>query len=197
MRDATRRMTAAAAALAIFVFVAPAAAVTRVSEYSPFNAGGDLRAGLQAVPAFGGSCRTGSFLARADDAYRCFSGIVIRDPCFLDEKQGSSSRSVVVCVESPWSTNVVRLRVTGAFSGARGVGPGEAPWGVRLASGRRCVRIAGVTARVMGRQITYACSGHRWLLGAPNRVRPTWTIQQIREPTDRRPRRVEIAHAWK
>ncbi|MGB3675219.1 MAG: hypothetical protein WA988_12325, partial [Candidatus Nanopelagicales bacterium] len=70
MRDATRRMTAAAAALAIFVFVAPAAAVTRVSEYSPFNAGGDLRAGLQAVPAFGGSCRTGSFLARADDAYR-------------------------------------------------------------------------------------------------------------------------------
>lgn len=196
MRLATRTMAMAAVVSTGCVGVAPAKAATTISEYSPFNARAELRGGLRASPAFGGACTTGSFLVPSDVAYRCFVGVAIRDPCYLDEKRSNSSRSVVVCADNPWATDVVRLRIAGKLSNAHGVGPGEAPWGLRLASGRRCVRITGVTARVAGRRITYECSGHRWLLGTPNRGRATWSIQQVHEPTDRRPRRVVVAQAW-
>lgn len=186
----------AAAMLTLGVAVAEAGAATRVGGYSPFNAEGALRAGLRVTPAFGGACTTGSFVLSDDLAYRCFIGSVIRDPCFLDEVQGNSERSVVVCAESPWARDVVRLRVTGALKSSYGARPGGAPWAVRLASGRRCVAVTGATALVRGRRLSYTCQGGRWLLGSPNRDTSRWNIQQVSGPTDRRPRRVVIARAW-
>lgn len=188
---------AATAALVLFAALAGAAsAATKVTKYSPFAADGGLRKGLTSTRAFGGTCSTGSFIVSGASAYRCFSGDVIRDPCYLDKAASNADRSVVVCVESPWATAAVRLRVAGRLRHVYAAKPGGPPWAVRLASRSRCLWIAGASALIGGRRISYACGSGNLLLGAPDRGRATWQIQQVTGPTDRAPRRVAVAQAW-
>jgi len=174
---------------------APAATV--ITTYSPFDASGVLRHSLRATPAFGGACVTGSFVVPGDTVYRCFSGDLIRDPCYLDQVQSSPDRSVVVCVDSPWAAAAVRLRVTGGLDNASAARPGGPPWALQLASHAHCVWIEGVSGFARGRRITYRCGNGRLLLGSPDRRRQTWQITQIKGPTDAAPRRVAVARAWR
>ena len=75
------------------------------------------------TPAFGGTCSTGSFLVAGPGVFRCVQESFIYDPCYLDTAAGNAARSVVVCVETPWSPNVLRLRVTGPLDPRYGAAP--------------------------------------------------------------------------
>ena len=155
-----------------------------------------LRDGLHATPAFGGSCSTGSFLVAGPGVFRCVQDSFIHDPCYLDMAAGNAERSVVVCVDAPWSPNVLRLRVRGPLDpryAARADGP---PWALRLASGRRCVLVGGAAPIVRGRRMNYTC-GRRYLFGSPDRAQPTWRIPQAVTPGGAGWRKVAIAAAWR
>jgi hypothetical protein len=194
-----RRRTArlgATAALAGLAVLAPgaASAATKVMSYSPFAADGTLRPGLRATAAFGGTCDTGSFVVAG--AFRCSAGTVIRDPCYLDAAQSTAQRTVVVCAADPWSSAVVRLRLTQAPKADHGAPPGGPPWALTLASGRRCVFASGATSVVAGRRLSYVCGRARVLFGRPDDSAPTWRIRQATSAGGAHRRTVAIAVAW-
>jgi hypothetical protein len=184
----------AIAALSVIV-AAPAAARTVEVRYTPFAPDGSLRDGLRATPAFGGACSTGSFLVAGPGVFRCVQDSFIHDPCYLDMAAGNAARSVVVCLDTPWSPNVLRMRVRGPLDpryAARADGP---PWALRLASGRRCVLVGGAAPVVGGRRMNYTC-GRRYLFGRPDRTQPTWRIAQAVTPGGAGLRKVAVAAAW-
>jgi hypothetical protein len=178
------------------VAVAPAVARTAELRYTPFAADGSLRDGLHATPAFGGGCSTGSFLVAGPGVFRCVQASFIHDPCYLDAGATNAVRSVVVCVATPWSRSVLRLRVRGPLDSRFGASPDGPPWALRLASGRRCVLVGGATTVVAGRRMNYAC-GRRYLFGSPDRTQPTWRIRQALTPGGAGLRTVAIAAAWR
>lgn len=173
-----------------------AAARTAVATFSPFAGDGTLRGGLRATPEYGGSCASGSFMVSGADVFRCFAGNAIRDPCYVDDLAGNDDRSVVVCVATPWDRSVVRLRISGDLDSAFGARANAPPWALRLSSGTRCVFLEGATTVVRGQRLNYGCGNGRWLIGTPDRGRPTWRIRQVRGPTDSEPRRVSVAAAY-
>jgi hypothetical protein len=181
------------------VMAAPAAAraATVVVAYSPFAPTGALAAGLHAAPRFGGTCSTGSFVVSNPAVFRCFAGDTIYDPCYLDAAASNAQRAVVDCVDSPWATNVVRLRLAAAPDPAFGAPAGGPPWALRLASGRRCVFAAGATSVVDGRRLNYVCDSGRVLFGSPDVTTPTWRIRQARTAGGAGMRKVAVAAAWR
>lgn len=76
--------------------------------FAPFN-GGSVAAGVKITKAADGYCWTGSSSdSGRPDAWRCFLGNYILDPCFSNEADISG---FVLCAASPWSS-VMKLRLT-------------------------------------------------------------------------------------
>ena len=196
MTRAIRASTMAIVATLTCVAAAPALGGTVEIRYTPFAADGSLLEGLHATPVFGGTCTTGSFLVAGPGVFRCFAASSIYDPCYLDVAAGTPERSVVACVRSPWSHDVLRLRVRGPLDGRYGARPSDPPWALRLASGRRCVRVSGATTVVEGRRMNYSC-GRRYLFGIPDRTKPAWQIRQALTPGGVGMRKVAVAAAWR
>jgi hypothetical protein len=176
---------------------APAGARTLKLRYTPFAADGSLRAGLHARPAFGGTCSTGSFVVAGPGVFRCVQESFIYDPCYLDTAAGNAVRSVVVCLETPWSPNVLRLRITGPLDPRYGAGVDDPPWALRLASGRRCVLVRGAAPVADERRMNYTCGQQRYLFGRPDRTQSTWRIAQAVTPGGAGLRKVAISVAWR
>jgi hypothetical protein len=190
-------MSAAVAAALTCLMAAPGLARTFEVRYTPFAADGSLREGLRATPGFGGACTTGSFVVAGPGVFRCVAASSIYDPCYLDAAAaGAQGRPVVACVDSPWSHNVLRLRIGEPLDGRYGARADGPPWALRLASGRRCVRVSGAAAVVEGRRMNYSC-GPRYLFGSPDRSRATWQIRQALTPGGVGMREVAIAAAWR
>ncbi|MCW2993723.1 MAG: hypothetical protein JWQ18_1218 [Conexibacter sp.] len=184
------------AVLAALICAPTAAAATSSRVYSPFAADGTLAPGLRAHPAFGGTCDTGSFVIPGPTVFRCFAGDVIRDPCFADVAGSTAARPVVVCAESPWVKDVVRLRVRGTLDASGGAPAGAQPWALQLASGRRCTFNEGASPAMAGRRENYTCDAGRFLFGTPDRGSATWRIRQASSPRGDHLRTVAIATAW-
>lgn len=198
MARRARGATWSAVLVAVLSLAAVTAASARTVELrnTPFAADGSLRDGLHATPAFGGACVTGSFLVAGPGVFRCFEASFIHDPCYLDVAAGNTIRSVVVCVETPWSQSVLRLRVRAPLDARDGARPDGPPWALRLASGRRCTLVSGAAGVVGGRRMNYAC-GRRYLFGTPDRTQPTWRIRQALTPGGAGLRTVAVAAAWR
>jgi hypothetical protein len=174
--------------------VAPAQAATEVKQYRAWDSNGDPR--VDSWNDYRGDCSTESFKSSRDDAWRCFVGGQILDPCFANP----FSDGEVLCVQSPWAHEgaLVRTKLDEANHGAR---PGGRPWTVVLASGKRCGFLSGGTAvGPGGHRLNYGCgrSPHAgFLFGIPNRTRPTWTIRFARSVDSPTYRRVKIRTAWR
>jgi hypothetical protein len=149
-----------------------------------------------------GICNFPSEADPVTDAYRCFGGNVIYDPCF-----GGDTKPLI-CIESPWSAVGVRFKVTlfEAFDKHHDVHwhPGEAPprevpvfpplptdekhppWALELASGLRCVFAEGATFFVANQRANYECGtngfgGGRgpWVIGDPDRSTEPWVVSLL------------------
>ena len=129
--------------------------------------------------------------------FRCVRESFIYDPCYPDTAAGNAARSVVVCVETPWSPNVLRLRATGPLDPRYGASVDDPPWALRLASGRRCVLVRGAAPIADGRRMNYTCGRRRYLFGRPDRTRTTWRIVQAVTPGGAGLRNVAISVAWR
>jgi hypothetical protein len=185
-------------ALLGLALVAPAASAgaTQAKRYKAWEAAGD-----PAVPEFTdrrGSCNSSSFVNPRRDAWRCFVGSRIHDPCF--ENPGFDRQ--VICVASPWARTGVL--VTSRLDPDDRFPPGpRRPWALGLVNGRGCVFVSGATNVVRGRRLNYVCrlrpfrlAGPPFLFGLPDRSRSTWTILLGRGYEPARLERVKIRAAW-
>jgi hypothetical protein len=168
----------------------PVAGATKVKRYKAWTPGGDPVVGE--FTERGGECSSSSYASRRSDAWRCFAGSSIHDPCFenpLNDRE-------VVCVRSPWARagTVLRSRLDPSERFPIKAGP----WYLVIRGGVRCGFVGGATSVVQGFRLNYVC-GRRgpYLFGKPIRTRPTWRIRMSRKPDGPRLRAVPVRVAWR
>lgn len=177
-----RALAVLCAVASLLAVPAPAATRTTVAIFNPWTSSG-LRHGFTVSGTAKGSCWTHSLSTDRPDAWRCFEGNDIRDPCFA----GPPHAAVVACAEGPFSTKVALLKLSkpltdGENPTTRMLQPKGEPWGLRLTSGDTCVFVTGATDAVEGERLNYACAKTGWIIGAPDRSTATWTGRSVEWP---------------
>jgi hypothetical protein len=135
----------------------------------------------------GGSATTcGAGSDSVGNAYRCFAGHGVYDPCWTDNSDPAVP--AVICMLRPWEKRVTRftLEQGGLQPFYTPPIPDSAlePWGVELATGERCIAAQGAHDTVNGghRVVDYGCVNKagrrddRVLLRGIERNRPRWRI---------------------
>jgi hypothetical protein len=192
------RVVAALCVLAIALAIPVPAATTQTSIliFSPWSSGG-LQNGFSVAKKAKGYCWTQSLTRDRPDAWRCFIGNDIYDPCFAGQRRPTVG---VACAEDPFSKRVVLLTLTKPLPHnvnptTRWLQPKGEPWGLRLANGDTCFFATGATDVAAGMRMNYECNGNGWIVGFPDRTKPLWTAHAIVWPNKSRLKRVEIAAA--
>jgi hypothetical protein len=147
-------------------------AATSVRIYSPVNAGGGLAASVSRRAS--GSCFVNSIVIVRPDAWRCFIGNNIYDPCF------QVNQTEVLCPSSgPWTNNGTLISIKGGLSNpssTKNQGTTGLPWAIQMASGAQCLPLSGASNLIAGQRLGYDCSGGIGLYGNVHRSGSTWMI---------------------
>lgn len=98
-----------------------------------------------------GTCWTTSITVGSRDAYRCYAGNQILDPCFA----ASADAHSVICYADPWAPGVRLLFATKLPKPAQVTV--AHPWALQLANGKRCVAATGVVDRIGSLALLYHC----------------------------------------
>lgn len=167
---------------------------TRPIVFKPFNLDGSA-----AVHVHDGSgyCWTGSLATPRRDAWRCFEGNTILDPCF-------SSVDIAGAVVCPniGMINGVELNLTKPLPHheANRARPSLRlqPWNIELTSSRYCRFATGGTEVVARQRLNYGCNGRGGaaLWGYPSRHSQPWTILFAPYIATSLGRRASIRRAW-
>jgi hypothetical protein len=149
---------------------------TQTHLFSPVGVNG-VAAGIHIRRTADGECWTGSAADSRPDAWRCFLGDNILDPCFSN---AGGTSTFVLCAEDPWSS-VVRLALTKPLpqdmaNEASDDPTAKHPWAIKLDDGKKCVAFTGATGAIAGIGVSYGCDGGGFLAGEPHRGKQTWTI---------------------
>jgi hypothetical protein len=185
----------AVAALACLPGVACAQAGTGVTVYQAFTPHGSVTLHTRSRSGY---CPSGSEAAPRRDAWRCFSGNLVLDPCFSSTRD----RGIVVCPEAPWLKDAVKIHLTKplAQANANHSAPSQSlrPWALELSNGLRCLFAEGATDSVEGQRLNYFCGSNskEGLWGLPNRASTPWTILIAPFQATSLSARVAIDHAW-
>lgn len=129
---------------------------TTIEFFEPYTAFG-LRPGVDVDKTATGYCWTSSDPVANPDAWRCFEGQEILDPCFSSPYVAHPTS--VVC-GTPWS-GVVDLKLTKPLPLAQAhtnVYP-SVGWLLELANGVRCTEIEGASGTTAGVPLAYSCNG--------------------------------------
>ena len=125
---------------------------TAILSVRPVNAYHQLATGYHVTHILTGTCSPGSDVATA--AYRCFTRHSTFDPCWAE---GSSARSAL-CLLTPWSTAVTRIRLSARLQPLPPPGYVFEPWGLQLwMSGGACIAFQGTHDQFNGRPVDYYC----------------------------------------
>jgi hypothetical protein len=150
-----------------------AASATHVVHIRPVDKTGHLRSNYHVARRLKAHAHCALGSEATGNAYRCFAGNKILDPCWV---QAGASHSHVLCLTAPWSHAAIRLHVT-KYDNSSMVSPNTEPWGIRLANGTRCAFVQGASTVVHGRRLSYFCQNSKTvLLGNPSRATPAWRI---------------------
>ena len=178
----------------LFSSNAVAGAKTSATVYEAFSYHGLI---VPHVQVKSGYCWVSSGVTRRDDAWRCFVGNTIYDPCFSSEFAGG----VVVC-PIPWANAGTEIQLTKPLPMTVGhTAPSGKlqPWAIQTASGADCVlaSVAGPPP-IHGRHLNYFCGANAkvGLWGFPDRRFQPWTIFSAPVNATALSRRVAIRHAW-
>jgi hypothetical protein len=180
-------------ALAVPVY---AAARTQTAEtvFQPFTAAGIPT--LQTTSK-SGYCYTGSLAVNRSDAWRCFVGNFILDPCFSSPRVGGE----VVCPGINLSSGI-EIRLTKPLPTGM-ADPGKPslrhePWDIQLADGVHFLLSSGASNVVDGKRLNYfcgpKCSVGLW--GYPRRSTEPWTILVAPVNAKSLHARQAIRHVW-
>jgi hypothetical protein len=160
---------------------APAATTVRTFEpWKPDSSGYDHPAAGLVVTKDHGSCDSGSNDDPSrSDAWRCMGERVGNgQPCFSTRDSGDPG-SPLLCVADPWSKSARLLSQDGSelpLAMANTEDPGQPPWALVLADGRKCIHVGYGTD--IGLE-PYFCGG---TVGAivPDRSQRLWTVREGR-----------------
>ena len=151
---------------------------TEAADVAPVNANGQPKPGYTITNAgTAQSCEAGSDVA--PQAYRCFAGDSVYDPCWLDN--ADAAQATVLCQPDPGETRAIRLTVAArglpAFLGPAQRIDRQHPWGVQLADGEECIAVQGSHDNDNGKVVDYSCgSSYRHVLLRPiDHSSPLWT----------------------
>jgi hypothetical protein len=167
-------------------------------------------AGKPALPVKSahGYCWTGSIAAQRSDAWRCFIGNDIADPCFSSQH----AAGVVLC-PTPQLTLATEIQLTRALPRSM-ADHGQPtvrsrPWLIELGesslagtAGARCELVTGATSAIGGVPEAYFCTGHALasmgLWGAPAQGPGGWSIRIAPDSSTSllHATRVHITHMW-
>jgi len=168
---------------------------TTATVYRAFHANG---ASVVHTHLRAGYCGSGSETAARGDAWRCFSGNLVLDPCFSFSRHSAS----VICPSSPWSRTGIRLRLTSrlpvGFQTAPAPSTRAQPWALELGDGRRAVFASGASDSAEGMRLNYffGSSADEGLWGYPDRTSQPWTILIAPLAATQLSARVAIRRAW-
>jgi hypothetical protein len=144
-----------------------------------------------------GHCYSGSLEADRNDAWRCFVGNFIYDPCF----SSSNAKGIVLCPTAAWKQSGVKIKLTKALPKAFGDKPKPSkksgiPWALETTSGLKCGLVTGATSVLDGRRANYECGVTGLLWGAPSRKSEPWTIYSATLSAKKLTKKVRIKIAW-
>lgn len=160
---------------------------TDARYFLPFGPDG-LKAALTVTDNVAGTCIIDS-LALPDraDAWDCVGdGDQIYDPCFENPFTAEDEPSELVCVESPFTNEVILLSVADPLPRDKEAPPGQElfsawdlPWGLELANGDRCVLLPSIDVVLAGEAVHYGCENGGSVLGEVDRGQPVWTVNYL------------------
>lgn len=130
-------LTAAFALLGLPVVVGqifPAPHEYETTTYAPFVTGTQTAKSSLTVEEQRGECFNFAERSARQDAFRCISGDALLDPCFVGY---AHDPPILVCANSPWDRNVVRLTSVKALPKDDWRERGW-PWAIELETGERC-----------------------------------------------------------
>lgn len=178
MRRPTILTLAVCCGLIAAAAMAPGAAAqlrTRTAIFEGFHSDGSPTIRVQHKRGY---CWTGSLAADRYDAWRCFIGNFIYDPCFSSD----AAPGYVVCPNGLVNGGI-EIRLTRGLP-YRYQDPGNPstralPWDIETMSGRHYVILTGATTVDDGQRLNYGCvsrgcTGALW--GGPRRHAEPWTI---------------------
>jgi hypothetical protein len=168
---------------------------TVVMLFTPWSAGA-LRQGFAVASRGKGSCWTQSLSTNRPDAWRCFEGDDILDPCF----SGAARSAFVACADDPFSKRVVLLQLTKPLPGDKNpttawLQPKGEPWALRLTNGDSCYLVTGATDVVAGLRMNFECKGDGWIIGFPDRSAALWSARTIVWPNKSHVKLANVAMA--
>jgi hypothetical protein len=129
---------------------------TATESFSAYDPSGDLAVKVAANAT--GTCWTSSIAAPAPDAYRCFAGNAILDPCFA--RPGAIGATEVACLAAPWSP--AKLLTLTAPLPKSDPQTAHRAWAFQLDNGVRCVASTGTVPQVQGINLGYRCTDGRY-----------------------------------
>ncbi len=175
----------------------PSASAGTVTTATVFRAFSDHGPIVPRVRVKSGYCWESSAVTVRDDAWRCFVGNLIYDPCF----SSAFAPGVVVC-PTPWNDTGVEIRLSKPLPKGFGhTAPSRAlqPWAIQTASGADCVLASGAgPPAIHGNRLNYYCGpeSKAGLWGFPDRTTEPWTILSAAVDATVLSRRVAIRRAW-
>lgn len=178
--------------------------------FLPFTRDG-LNPGLSVTGNERGVCGFASTAALArPDAWDCIGeNNEIYDPCFENPFALREDPGELVCITSPFTTEVLLFTLTDPLvrdkeaAAVGGNGPNMAmdltdpwvlPWALELSNGERCTLLPGTVDVFAGLAVHYGCSGGG-ILGGPDRRQPVWTVSYLADG-DVATSLVDVAVAW-
>jgi hypothetical protein len=174
---------------AALVATASAASHTKAVIYHAFTASGTPA--IHVSKTVNGDCNGGANETNRNDAWRCFAGNFVYDPCFSSAK----AAGIVLCPRRPWGSSGVEIKLSQSLSGGHTKKPSTEglPWAMQTTSGLKCV-FQGMGPFVSTTVFAdYACQGGTWLWNKPNRGSQPWTIKA---GTKTPAQTVQVKKAW-
>jgi hypothetical protein len=166
---------------------------TQAHIYEPFTSSG--KPAVHVSSTVRGSCNGGSAAIDRDDAWRCFTGNFIYDPCFSSSK----AKGIVLCPTGPGSTSAVEIKLTAKLTFGDKAKPSTSgtPWAVETTSGLKCLISTGATSVIDHRRANYFCGkGKNVLWGSPSRKSEPWTIYSAPATATKLTQTVKLSVAW-
>jgi hypothetical protein len=163
---------------------------TLVETVRPF-AGARLASGWSVSRVASGHCWTTSLAVSRPDAFRCFRGRFILDPCFASPTQ----KAWVACVQQPWTHEALRLNLSAPLPAPQlRSHAARAPWAVQVGGGAACTADSGALGVVQGRVPRYSCSNGASLAVKIHQVAPRWWVWYL--PRGGSWQRRVVTRAW-